>query len=85
MNRLSNHARADFKNNEQAVFKKLQNLEEVTMKKEKKKDMNSAVDSTEAIRQWVSAKQKLTCVGGPHLGLGEIANNFANKHKGRLD
>lgn len=38
---------ADFKNNEQAVFKKLQNLE-----KNKAKNINEAAEAAEGVRYW---------------------------------
>ena len=41
--------RADYKNNEQEVFKRLNHLEEMT-EKGKKGNMNDAVDSNEQIR-----------------------------------
>lgn len=47
-----NELLADFKNNEQAIYKKLENLQKQASSKKDSGNMNDAVDSTEAIRQW---------------------------------
>ena len=46
--------RADYKNNENEVFKRLNNIEnKINSKKGGKSNMNDAVDDNEAIRGWV--------------------------------
>ena len=60
-----NELMADFKNNEQAVFKKLNALK----KEEGGKTAGEAAEEADKVRTWVRKIHLVdTCAGGPHVG-----------------